>query len=132
MKKAIVSILVCMLLIGTTSMVAADWEPGDGHKMHFPQLPDPNGFDVDFGVWKLGDDWKCSESGTVDDIHFWISWFWDDPMQIPAIFVEIWSNDPEGPHGWSQPAELLWKRDFGPQEFIVAGPWEGHQLWFPL
>ena len=39
MRKKIIGIFVCMLLIGATTVAIADWEEGDGHKMHFPQLP---------------------------------------------------------------------------------------------
>jgi hypothetical protein len=45
------------------------------HKMHFPQLPDPTGWDVKAGC--LEDDWECSETGYVTDIHFWGSWHGD-------------------------------------------------------
>jgi hypothetical protein len=129
MRNKIIGIFVCMLLISACEIVLADWEPGDGHKMHFPQLPNPEGFDVDFGFGPIGDDWQCSETGTVDDIHFWISWFWDDPLPIQEISVSIWSNNPVGPHGWSEPLEMLWERVFYPGEFIEAGPWPGNQLW---
>jgi len=38
------------------------WVVGDGHKMHFPQLPDPNGWDVNVHDFTLADDWQCSET----------------------------------------------------------------------
>ena len=51
------------------------WRPGDRHKMHFPQLPDESGWDVRATrPVVLGDDWRCSETGWVKDIHFWGSW----------------------------------------------------------
>jgi hypothetical protein len=129
MKKALVGIFVCMLLIGTASIVTADWDEGEGFKMHFPQLPDVDGFDVDWGYWFLGDDWKCTETGTVDDIHFWLSWFFDDPMTIDEIYVSIWSNNPEGPGGYSQPLELLWERAFTPTQFVMRQYGSGNQRW---
>ena len=127
MKKKIIGIFVCMLLIGTANVALADWEPGDGHKMHFPQLPDPNGWDVDFHDWWLGDDWKCSETGLVTDIHFWYSWARDEVQDIPWISVEIYSNNPGPP---STPHELLWSRTFQDVDFIIAGPWTGDQGWY--
>jgi len=130
MRKKIVGILVCTLLIGAGTIAIADWSPGDGHKMHFPQLPDPDGFDVDFGYWEMGDDWQCSETGTVDDIHFWISWFQDDPLDIPWIKCSIWTNEPNGPGGYSIPKDLKWEGTFLPGQFIIAGPWDGQQRWF--
>jgi hypothetical protein len=130
LKKILVSIIITALFIGTTGLVTADWDIDDGHKMHYPQLPDPYGFDIDFGYWELADDWKCTESGPVDDIHFWISWFDDDPRYIDWIKVSIWSNEPNGPQGYSIPKELLWDRTFLPDQFIEAGPWDGQQRWF--
>lgn len=131
-KKFVVCIIISTLLIFGTGTALADWEPGDGHKMHYPQLPDPTGWDVDWGWWSLGDDWQCTEEGPVTDIHFWISWFEDQVHEIPGIDVSIWSNNPVGPHGWSEPLELLWQRTFFPDDFLIAGPWSGDQGWlFP-
>jgi hypothetical protein len=129
MRKKQICIFICILLMGSSGITLADWSPGDGHKMHFPQLPDPNGWDVDWGLVYLGDDWRCSETGFIKDIHFWISWWNDDVQDIPWIYVSIWSNNPEGPHGWSVPEELLWDNTFEKGEFIVAGPWDGNQGW---
>lgn len=129
MRKEIVCILICTLLIGAATVAVADWEEGEDYKMHYPQLPDPYGVDVDWGWWSLGDDWQCIETGFVDDIHFWISWFYDDPFPIPWIDISIWSNNPQGPSGWSEPEEMLWERTFQEGEFILAGPWDGDQLW---
>jgi hypothetical protein len=117
------------LLITTGTIVVADWKEGDGHKMHWPQLPDPNGWDVDWGNWYLGDDWKCSETGTVDDIHFWFSCRWDEDPDIREIYVSIWSNN-EGPP--STPEQNLWDETFLKDEghFIIKGPWYGDQGWY--
>ena len=131
MNKKIIGIVICTMLLATTTTVIADWDPEDGWKMHFPQYPNPDGYDVDFGFWALGDDWRCTETGTVDDIHFWISWFYDDPLQIPFIKVSIWSNNPQGPGGYSQPLEKLWERSFDPSQFIIREPpYNGVQMWY--
>jgi len=129
MKRNILCILICVLLIGTSGLALADWSSGDGHKMHFPQMPDPDGWDVDWGQVYLTDDWKCSETGFVKDIHFWISWWHDEVQTIPWIYLSIWSNKPVGPHGWSIPDQLLWEKTFQSGEFIIAGPWTGNQGW---
>jgi hypothetical protein len=129
MKNKIVGIFICMLLICVSTVAVADWDEGEPFKMHFPQLPDPNGFDVDWGHGALGDDWQCIETGNVDDIHFWISWFYDDPMDIPFIDISIWSNNPQGPGGWSEPLELLWQRTFQQGEFVMRHYGDGAQLW---
>ncbi len=70
--------------------------------MHYPQLPDPGGWDVVFSTW-LADDWQCTETGPVSDIHFWVSWKNDFPGAINRVSVKIYSNDPCGPGGYSDP-----------------------------
>ena len=130
MKRKIISILVMTMLISVTGIAIADWEEGEDFKMHYPQLPDPYGVDVDWHVnWSLGDDWMCTENGSVDDIHFWISWYDDIPKPIPWIDVSIWSNNPAGPSGWSEPLDQLWERRIYDGQFIIAGPWNGDQEW---
>ena len=128
MKKKLVSILVCTLLIGTGTVVIADWSPGDGYKMHYPQEPDPNGWDVDWGNWTLADDWRCTECGTVTDFHFWISWWHDQEFDIPKIQIAIWSNNPGTEY--SMPEEELWNRTFYPEDFVISDPWDGEQGWY--
>ena len=74
MRRIILPLAVAIAL-GTAGPALADWDPGDGHKMHYPQLPDEDGWDVKAidGIC-LADDWLCTESGPVTDIHFWGSW----------------------------------------------------------
>jgi len=127
-KKIVLSSILCMLLI-FPSMALADWDPDDGHKMHFPQLPDPFGWDVDFHDWWLGDDWRCTETGPITDIHFWISWRMDELVEpIPWIKVWIYSDKPAPPY--SQPLEELWYAEFDPSQFVIRGPELGDQGWF--
>jgi hypothetical protein len=98
--------------------VLADWEPGDGHKMHFPQLPDKNGWDVFVEYPRvLADDWQCSVSGLVDDVHFWGSWRSDIVGTINDIHLSIHDNDTSG--AYSKPGDLLWDADFMPEDFEV-------------
>jgi len=95
------------LVVGYISAPAvADWFPEDGHKMHFPQLPDPVGWDVN-ASWPvvLADDWECSQSGWVQDIHFWGSHRFDLALPITAFDLVIYSNIPGPP---SKPGEPLW------------------------
>jgi hypothetical protein len=137
-----------ILLIMTASTVVlaptpthADWGPADGHKMHFPQLPDLRGVDVFFNQPKiLADDWRCSQSGPVEDIHFWFSakgdWLepgapWD--QQIFNIHLSIHENipDPDGPGPlYSMPGRLLWQRDLpgSAATFVVFD--QGLQDWW--
>ena len=50
-----------------------DWKPGSPHKMHWPQLPDLGftGIDVAATQVTLADDFKCTATGPIHDIHIW-------------------------------------------------------------
>ncbi|MFH1336743.1 MAG: hypothetical protein ABII96_09525, partial [Candidatus Zixiibacteriota bacterium] len=88
------------------------------HKMHFPQLPDLIGWDVNATMpMILADDWQCSQTGWVTDIHFWGSWkdldgnpVTDDfytPM--PFFLLSIHENIPASADTpWSRPGRLVW------------------------
>ena len=132
------AVLMCFAL-----PARADWADGDDYKMHFPQLPDADGYDV--ALWtdpgpairgvQLADDWECTEAGTVSDIHMWFSVKGDveQPEDLKRwltllLQVSIYADDPSGP--FSKPGELLWQRDFGPDEITVAAGGEGSQGWF--
>jgi len=107
----------------------ADWDPGDDYKMHFPQLPDPNGWDVNFIQPKvLADDWQCTETGYVTDIHFWLSSRQDMPFDIQNIHASIHTDDLSGP--FSKPGHLLWQADFQPGTFTIRDDGSGPQGWY--
>lgn len=141
-------LILCLAFIANVTY--ADWFEGDGHKMHYPQMPDPNGWDIEMfshaGPGVLGqnenaDDWECSKSGPVKDIHFWTSWSDDnqyqgsDPQTIPGVldnvFVAIYDNLPTGSGGinYSRPGTLLWSRAFqaSEKEFTVRAAGTGEQ-----
>jgi hypothetical protein len=98
-------------------------EPFPNHKMHFPQLPDEIGWDVmATNPDTLADDWQCSGTGPVTEIHFWGSWKdqdgipeTDDVGQIQYFQFGIWSNlpvgHPQNPFPYSIPGSLLWSRE---------------------
>lgn len=104
-----------VVMASSAAIVQADWNIGDPYKMHYPQLPDMNGTDVAFTDGMLADDWLCTESGPVSDIHLWVSWKDDRIGQIQGIGVSIWSDEPASPTGaFSHPKDLLWQGTFGP------------------
>jgi hypothetical protein len=119
------------VLLGT-GPVLADWFPGEPHKMHYPQLPDPFGWDVNATFPKvLADDWQCSQTGPVTDIHLWGSYEFDVQSPILRIHTSIHENIPETPTSPSMPGALLWERDFFPPEFQVLDPYgTGDQGWY--
>ncbi len=115
------------LLMFVAGPASADWFPD--YKMHYPQMPDPNGWDINMTYPKvLADDWQCIESGYVRDIHFWVSWNDDIVGDITGVHLSIHDNDLSGPY--SKPGVELWAGDFLPGDFIV-GYWEsGDQGWY--
>jgi hypothetical protein len=124
-----------MLVVSVAAL--AHWDPGGCYKMHYLQLPidlvDPgsNGLDVSFAPpLRWADDWLCIESGYVTDIHLWVSWQGDQIQPIGAITVRIWSDNPEGPGGFSIPGALLFDRDLGPGDFVVRNMDDHLQDWF--
>lgn len=123
---------------GTADCPTQEWPDC---KMHFPQLPDPTGWDV-FAMMPeniLADDFLCIESGPITDLHFWGSWYADDIPYEPfygapygfhiSIHADIPDPDEEGPL-YSMPGELLWERDVMFPEFICTPEEPGLQGWF--
>lgn len=116
----------------------ADWFPGEPYKMHFPQMPNLEGWDVNMISPKvLADDWLCTESGPVSDIHFWFSIEKDSPETLAALMangvvhVSIHDDIPAIPPQHSMPGKLLWERNFpvGPGSKIIQYG-SGPQGWY--
>ncbi|VGO19297.1 GEVED domain-containing protein [Pontiella sulfatireligans] len=104
------------------------------HKMHWPQLPDPNGWDVracngnynpDDGLRKiLADDFRCTSNGPITKITFWGSYKNDDYEDeqgdlfggITNLHLSIHKDIPAGELApWSMPQEPPeWQRDIDP------------------
>ena len=126
------TIMILAVAFAFVAPAAADWDPIDGHKMHFPQMPDPNGWDVNFNNPKvLADDWRCSQTGPVEDIHFWFSARGDaliPPDQfIQNIHVSIHKDDRTGV--FSKPGELVREYDF-PTTNVTIRHWGTGQQGF--
>ncbi len=134
-KLRVVAAGLVAILLGASAAVA-DWDPGDGHKMHYPQLPDPNGWDVAILVGStsrtVADDWLCTGTGPVEDIHFWVSYREDDVEPIRYVGVELFSNDPGGAGEHSHPDQELWSRDFYGESFTQRLCGSGQQGWISM
>jgi hypothetical protein len=78
--------------------------------MHFPQLPDVRGWNIkDIPQNILADDFTCTQSGPITNIHFWCSWKGDMQIPITNIHLSIHSDDRSGQY--SKPGDLLWEYD---------------------
>ena len=125
--KTVKTILMFATIVMLAGPALADWDPGDPYKMHFPQLPD-----LDHGVnveatsptvfeskHVLADDFLCTQTGPITDIHIWGSWLEDeypdggrgfpDPANV-HFRLSIHSDIPasQSPTGYSMPGEPLW------------------------
>jgi len=107
--KYVTTILAVSIVLALAGPARADWNEGGPHKMHYPQLPDPNGWDVaatetgappDKVIRYVGDDWKCSETGEIFGIHWWGSWKGDRKGTIDRFKISIYGDDPAGPGGF--------------------------------
>ena len=90
------------------------WVPGDPHKMHYPQLPDEAGWDVNATEpVVLADDFMCTDTGWIKNIHFWGSWKHGNEGQILAFVLSFHEDIPadQSPTGYSMPGALLWERE---------------------
>ena len=80
------------------------------YKMHFPQLPDPHGWDVNATEPAMvADDFLCTATGLINNVVFWGSWRDDEIGQIYNIHLSIHKDDRSGT--FSKPGELLWQWD---------------------
>jgi hypothetical protein len=93
--------------------VHATGELWPDQKMHYPQLPDPEGWDIVATMGHIehpgivaADDFLCTESGPITDIHFWGSWLYDIEVPIFGFFLSIHDNIPAPPY--SMPGSELW------------------------
>ena len=149
MKTARSVVLLAAVLAFAATAARADWIPEDGHKMHYPQLPDPFGWDVKFDCESqppqiLADDWLCTDTGPVSDVHFWISMQGDmddnqgpgvaPPFQIQNLHLSIHRDVPAGQDPnpdvfWSHPGELIKAWDLLPDMFTVRWWDRGDQGW---
>lgn len=133
-EKMVVAVATGLLLLVGTAW--ADWSVGDPYK--YLQLPNPNGWDVsphdpqDGNFTELADDWVCSGTGAISDIHLWYSWKGDTPHPFD-IEVFIFSNVPAGPDpgGFSHPGDMLWGRLFFANQFTTRTySTVGNQGWY--
>ncbi|MCY2953455.1 MAG: GEVED domain-containing protein [Planctomycetota bacterium] len=96
------------------------------------QWPDvtQNGIDIFAGGNQvLADDFQCTSTSLLTDVHLWGSWLKDARGKINKVHLSIHSDDPAGPGG------PLWERDFASTEVVeslyLTEPAPGEYWWDP-
>jgi hypothetical protein len=125
-------LLILLVMVAGLALPAwGDWNPEDGHKMHEPQTPDPFGWDVRMScpTYRLADDWQCSQSGPVDDIHLWVSFLDDVQPTLGTLNLTIYSDIPAGTGdiAYSRPGNPLWTGQFTNAEYLLREWDQGDQ-----
>ena len=128
MKKLITICLVATMILVISNVANAHWDIGQPAK--WVQLPDlqPTGIDVLATHPKvLADDFLCTSTGPITDIHLWGSWLRDylpvnsqgqPDASLVNFRLSIHSDIPKGPTGsYSTPGNLLWQQTFSPGQF---------------
>ncbi|MCX7003339.1 MAG: hypothetical protein NTV22_08710 [bacterium] len=122
-------LLLCFIVLASR----ADWNEGQDFKMHWPQLPNPNGWDIDVTHYTLADDWLCTGTGPVKQVHLWISWTNDFVGVITNVHLSIHNDIPAVPNPPtpSRPAmPAIWQDNFGPGQFKMRPYSSGLQGWY--
>lgn len=93
----------------------------DGAK--YVQLPNFQGLDVwNNGPYVLADDFVCTNTGPISDIHLWGSWLGDQPPDTNIGFwIAIYDDVPvNATNNFSHPGNLLWNEQFTPGQYIQS------------
>lgn len=118
--------IITLVVLALPVRAHADWNVGDPYKMHYPQLPDltSNGIDVlatrdpasTGDIWKvLADDFQCTKTGPISDIHIWGSWLNDQTYTGVQFKLSIHANNPGSPTQPSTPIDPpLWQTVLSP------------------
>ncbi len=144
-----------LLLVLSGPSSRADWPDNNPNVPKWIQYPDSstNGYDVLAGnpppgpagpgpAIVLADDFRCTQSGPITDIHLWASWLdLNGATTVPLmpITLSFWTDVPavtnaDGLVTPSHPGSLLWSQVFGPGQYAVrptASVPDGETFWNP-
>jgi hypothetical protein len=87
------------------------------------QRPDlASGIDYDATLpFTVADDFQCTNSGRITDIHLWGSWL-SDQVDLNATYtLAIWSDAPTNTdRPFSHPGNLVWSQVFPPNTYTIC------------
>jgi hypothetical protein len=115
-------IVFCLVIIGAQPAQAQTQCPEANLKYVQPPRTD-GGYDVwDSGPWALADDFICTNTGPITDIHLWAGWK-NDAIDLNTTFwLAIYDDVPAQTNGPviipSRPGtNILWQQYFGPGQY---------------
>jgi hypothetical protein len=126
-------LLVLLLLALAVPAARAHWPNTNVTK--FVQLPNMSSVAVEASgpIW-LADDFLCTNTGPVMDIHIWGSWLYDQVADV-TFTLSIWSDVPANPplNYYSHPGAMLWSDTFDWLEYEVlpAGSIPQEPFYYP-
>jgi len=115
MRRVWMLAAAAMLLMALPA--SADWNQGDPAK--YVQLPDLTRTGIDIEGLDIcstvADDWRCTETEAIADVHFWASWLGDTKSPVNSFTVNIYSDQAAVGEVWSRPDTKLYTATVGPQ-----------------
>jgi hypothetical protein len=139
MKSFLTIVMIAGISMNLAVPAQADWNPGDP-TTKYVQMPDPNGMNVNATYivdtnqpapaqpvfpWQkiLADDFLCTQTGPITDIHIWGSWLGDripfsttNPnLQNVAFKLSLHTDVPAGVDApYSHPGPQVWTDTYFP------------------
>jgi hypothetical protein len=112
-----------LLILANPVIVRAQVECVETNGVKYLQPPNLAGYDVSDGAgYVLADDFVCTNSGPISDIHIWGSWLNNVHSVITNFWLGIYSDVPAGTNADgkpvpSHPGTLLWSQSFPQGDF---------------
>ena len=143
--------VTALLLLVAAARARADWPNTNATKYYQPPDLGSNSYNIlaaqppsspvggGQGIM-LADDFPCTQTGFITDIHIWASWLQDSASNtIPDIPITLgfWTDVPASSNGPSHPGSNLWTQTFLPGGATpghykkVPGPWAPSLFWNP-
>jgi hypothetical protein len=119
--------------------LVVEYEEGDlaDPNVKWEQMPalEPYGMDIDMSQVPLADDFNCTETGPIEVIRIWGSFFNDvlpeDGAGSLSFRLKFFDNIPAVmPGEWSMPGMELWAQEFGPGDYTVQKVFDGPEDWY--
>src|SRR6267142_4121988 len=116
--------LCCLVIIGASPAQAQTSPCPETNVLKYVQIPPTDGgYDVwDSGPWALADDFICTNTGPITDIHLWASWLNNNVDFNTTFWLGIYDDVAAVTNGPvlipSRPGtNLVWQQYFGPGQY---------------